>query len=63
MPGCPRMNLLAEDFMDENPEMKAVNSIYHEDINYHNEESTFNIAGVQYKPRTAALPQQFLGFQ
>jgi len=43
--------------MDENPETKAVNSIYHEDVRYQNEESTFNIARVQYKPRTAALPQ------
>jgi hypothetical protein len=50
-------------FMDENRETKAVNSIYHEDVRYQNEESTFNIAGVQYKPRTVALPQQFLGFQ
>jgi hypothetical protein len=49
--------------MEENPETKAVNSIYHEDARYQNEESEFNIAGVQYKPRTAALPQQFSGFQ
>jgi hypothetical protein len=50
-------------FMDENPDMKAVNSIYHEDVRHKREESVFNIAGVQYKPRTAALPQQFSGFQ
>jgi hypothetical protein len=50
-------------FMDENPETKAVNSIYHEDVRYQNEENTINIAEVQYKPRTAALPQQFSGFQ
>ncbi len=50
-------------FMDENLETKAINSIYHKDVRYQKEESTFNIAGVQYKPRTAALPQQFLGFQ
>jgi hypothetical protein len=49
--------------MDENPDMKAVNSIYHEDVRHKREESVFNIAGVQYKPRTAALPQQFSGFQ
>jgi hypothetical protein len=49
--------------MDENPDTKAVNSIYHEDVRHKIEESTFNIAGVQYKTRTAALPQQFSGFQ
>jgi hypothetical protein len=49
--------------MDENPDTKAVNSIYHEDIRHKSKETTFNIAGVQYKPRTAALPQQFPGFQ
>jgi hypothetical protein len=48
--------------MDENPDTKAVNPIYHED-RVCNEDSAFNIAGVQYKSRTAALPQQFLGFQ
>jgi hypothetical protein len=50
-------------FMDENPDTKAVNSIYHEDVRYQNKESAFNIARVQYKSRAAALPQQFLGFQ
>jgi hypothetical protein len=42
--------------MDKNPETKAVNFIYHDDVIYQNEESTFNIARAQYKPRTAALP-------
>jgi hypothetical protein len=50
-------------FMDENPDTKAVNSIYHEDVRVRNEDSAFNIAGIQHRSRTAALPQQFLGFQ
>ncbi len=50
-------------FMDENPDTKAVNSTYHEDVRIRNEDSAFNIAGIQYRSRTAALPQQFLGFQ
>jgi hypothetical protein len=49
--------------MDEYPETKSVNSIHHEDARYQNDENTFNIAGVQYKLRTTALPQQFSGFQ
>ncbi len=49
--------------MDENPDTKAVNSIYHEDVRVRIEDSAFNIAGVQYRWRTAALPQQFSGFQ
>ncbi len=49
--------------MDENSESKAVNSIYHEEVKTHNEDSTFNIAGIQCRSRTAALPQQFSSFQ
>jgi hypothetical protein len=43
--------------------MKDVNSIYHEDVRHKSEESAFNNAVVQYKSRTAAVPQQFFGFQ
>ncbi len=55
--------------MDENAETKSVNAInYSEDqIQDDDEEYEFNRVGVnfdwKYKPRTAALPQQNLGFQ
>jgi len=48
--------------MDKNPDMKAVNSIYHEDVRHKSEESAFNIAVVQYKSRTAAVPSNFWVF-
>jgi hypothetical protein len=49
--------------MDENPKTKAVNSIYHEEVRICNEDNSFNIAGLQCRSRTTALPQQFTGFQ
>jgi hypothetical protein len=50
-------------FMDENPETKAVNYIYHKEVRLRNEDSAFNVAGIQCRSRTAAFPQQFPGFQ
>jgi hypothetical protein len=49
--------------MDENPETKAVYSIYHEEVRTCNEDNSFNVAGLQCISKTAALPQQFPGFQ
>ncbi len=50
-------------FMDGNPETKAVNSVNHEEVRPYHEDNSFNVAGLQCRSRTAALPQQFSGFQ
>ncbi len=54
--------------MDKNAETKSVNAIHHNDDQVQDDdEEHFNTAGVnvdqKYKPRTAVLPQQNLGFQ
>jgi hypothetical protein len=55
--------------MEENPETKSVNSIGRSEnrMEEDDKEHRFETAGVnfdrEYKPRTAALPQQNLGFQ
>jgi hypothetical protein len=49
-------------FMDEN-EAKAVNSIDHEEVRSFHGNNLFNIAGLEPRSRTAALPPQFPGFQ
>jgi hypothetical protein len=55
-------------FMDKNAETKSVNAIHHNDNQVQDDdEEHFNTARVnvdqKYKPRTAVLPQQNLGFQ
>jgi hypothetical protein len=50
-------------FMDENPKAKAVNSINHEEVRPYHEDNSFNVAGLQCRSRSAALPQRFPGFQ
>ncbi len=55
-------------FMEENPETKSINVIGRSENRMvdNDEEHRFEAAGVnvdrEYKPRTAALPQQNLGF-
>jgi hypothetical protein len=50
MPRGTRRNLLAKDLLNG-------------DVRVRNKDNAFKIDGVQYKSKTAALPQQFLGFQ
>jgi hypothetical protein len=70
LPRCPGLNILAEDLLHGGEPRNQIHQCYWSQENRmvdDDEEHRFETAGVdfdrEYKPSTAAPPQQNLGFQ